>query len=200
MTEFDVEKLIQALGLQPLAGEGGLYYESYRSPEEIPLAALPERYKRLAGSKQGNSSSEAENGAPRPLGTAIFYLLTAYPAGRAKGDPSTGNASFSALHRLLTDEIYHFYLGDPLEMTLLYPDGTSRHVTLGQDIFKGQQLQFVVPHGVWQGSRLADGGRFALVGTTMAPGFTPADYEHGDRAALLEKYPQEREHILALTR
>lgn len=166
------EQVIQALHLQPLAQEGGLFSESYRSPEMIPSTALPDRYP--LGDK--------------PFGTAIFYLLT--------GDPG----SFSALHRLPSDEIWHFYLGDPLEITLLYPDGSSQQVTLGQDILNGQKVQFIVPRGTWQGTRVAKGGHFALVGTTMAPGYTPEDYEDGARTTLLEMYPQEREKILLLTR
>lgn len=85
-------------------------------------------------------------------------------------------------------------------MTLLYPDGSSRQVILGQDILNGQHVQFVAPGGVWQGTRLLPGGRFALAGTTMSPGFTPDDYEGGRREDLLRQYPNERERILALTR
>lgn len=170
--EMTVDQIIQALGLQPLPVEGGLYRETYVSEEHIPPGALPARYGQVE----------------KAFGTAIFYLLT--------HDPN----SFSALHRLLTDEVYHFYLGDPLEMTLLYPDGSSRHVLLGQDLLDGQQVQFAVPRGVWQGSRLAPGGRFALVGTTMAPGFTYTDFENGAREELLAQYPHEREYILSLTR
>lgn len=172
MPEPDVQQIIRALNLQPLTMEGGLYRESYRSPETIPGGALPERYARES----------------KPFGTAIFYLLTDHPD------------SFSAMHRLPTDETFHFYLGDPLELTLLYPNGESSQILLGQDILHGQQVQFTVPHGVWQGSRVAPGGRFALLGTTMAPGFTPTDFEAGDRAVLLERYPAEQERILALTR
>lgn len=172
MPEPDVQQIIHALDLQPLSMEGGLYRESYRSPESIPAGALPERYGRES----------------KPFGTAIFYLLTGHPD------------SFSVLHRLPTDETYHFYLGDPVEMTLLYPDGTSMQVILGQDLLAGQRVQYTVPHGVWQGSRLAPGGRFALLGTTMAPGFTPTDFEPGSRGALLEGYPSQHERILALTR
>src|SRR5438309_5994853 len=88
----------------------------------------------------------------KSAGTAIYYLLT----------PET----FSALHRLPTDEVYHFYLGDPVEMLQLWPDGTGRVVSLGQDVRAGHLLQAVVPRGVWQGSRLYSGGAFALLGTT----------------------------------
>lgn len=172
MPELDLQQIIRALNLQPLTMEGGLYRETYRSSETIPAGALPERYARET----------------KPFGTAIFYLLTGHPD------------SFSALHRLPTDETYHFYLGDPLDLTLLYPDGSAAHVRLGQDLLNGQQVQFTIPRGVWQGSRIAPGGRFSLLGTTMAPGFTPADFEAGSRAALLEQYPSERERILSLTR
>ena len=121
-------------------------------------------------------------------GTAIYYLLS--------DDPD----SFSALHRLPTDEIYHFYLGDPVEMLLLQADGRVEDVTLGPDVLKGEHVQFVVPHGAWQGSRLRDGGRFALLGTTMAPGFDPRGYEGGSRERLIAEYPAAAAAIRRLTR
>lgn len=122
---------------------------------------------------------------PRSLATAIYYLLT----------PDT----FSAMHRLRSDEVYHFYAGGPVEMLLLGPGGTVRTLTLGPDILGGMQAQAVVPKGVWQGSRLKEGS-FALLGTTMAPGFDPADYEHGSREDLIGSFPEARELIVALTR
>ncbi len=121
----------------------------------------------------------------RAFGTAIFYLLT----------PDT----FSALHRLTSDEVFHFYLGDPVTMLQLRPDGSSEVVTLGQDIYMGQQLQVVVTRGTWQGSFLDEGGEFALLGCTVAPGFEYEDYEAGSRGWLLERYPDQRELILRLT-
>ncbi|MBV9124370.1 MAG: cupin domain-containing protein [Planctomycetes bacterium] len=114
-------------------------------------------------------------GMDKSAGTAIFYLLTA--------------DTFSALHRLKTDEIFHFYLGDPVHMLQLGPDGQGRVITLGQDLPAGHQLQVLVPRGVWQGSMLAPGGAFALLGTTMAPGFDFADYEAGERGTLQAQYP-----------
>jgi hypothetical protein len=122
----------------------------------------------------------------RSFATGIYYLLT----------PDT----FSALHRLRGDEIYHFYLGDPVELVQLGPDGAGSVITLGPDLFEGMQLQTVVPHGVWQGSRLRTGGRFALLGTTVAPGFEFMDCELGHRRTLLDGYPSFRNLILALTR
>jgi len=123
-----------------------------------------------------------------PAGTAIYYLLT--------DDPD----SFSALHRLPTDEVYHFYLGDPVEMLMLHEAGRVENVTLGADVLSGQKVQHVVPSGVWQGSRLRDGGRFALLGTTMAPGFEPKSYEGGLRDALIAAYPAAANAIRSLTR
>src|SRR5262249_42167355 len=78
----------------------------------------------------------------RNLSTAIYYLLT----------PDT----YSALHRLPCDEIFHFYAGDSVLMLQLWPDGTGRIVTLGPDLAAGRQPQLLVPAGVWQGSWLSD--------------------------------------------
>src|SRR5687768_14866226 len=97
---------------------------------------------------------------PRYFGTAIYYLLT----------PET----FSAMHRLPGDEVFHFYLGDPVEMLQLRSDGTGERIIIGNDIAAGMRVQVPVPANVWQGSRLCDGGKFALMGTTMAPGFDRA--------------------------
>ena len=164
------EQIIELLRLEPLPVEGGYYRVTYLADETLDAATLPERY-----------------GGPRAPGGAIYYLLD--------GD------SFSALHRLLTDEVYHFYLGQPVEMLLLYPDGHDEVVRLGTDLAAGERVQMVVPRGVWQGSRLAaDSAGFALMGTTMAPAYDQADFELGDRAALIAAYPQRAELIRTLTR
>ena len=171
MPELTADQIIELLGLEPLPEEGGLFRQTYRSGEQIPAAALPSRY-----------------GGPRRFATAIYYLLTDAPD------------SFSALHRLKTYEVYHFYLGDPVEMLLLHPDGGSERPILGQDLAAGQQVQLVVPAGSWQGSRLMPGGRCALMGTTMAPGYEQDDFELGERERLLSGYPEQAELIRGLTR
>lgn len=122
----------------------------------------------------------------RSIGTAIYYMIT----------PET----FSALHRLPGSEVFHFYLGDPAIMLQLLPDGSSRTLTLGSDLALGQQPQVVVRGGVWQGCKLAPGGKFALMGTTMSPGFDYANYEHGARDELIAQYPGAAELIRAYTR
>ena len=121
----------------------------------------------------------------RSLSTAIYYLLT----------PDT----FSEMHRLKGDEVFHFYLGDPLEMLQLDPGGGGRILSIGSDLRLGQRPQVAVAGGTWQGTRLAEGGEFALMGTTMAPGYDPDDYESGDPAVLVKEYPQFKELIHALT-
>ena len=124
-------------------------------------------------------------GGPRSASTAIYYLLT----------PGT----VSRLRRLRADEVFHFYLGDPVEMLQLDPDGSGHTLTLGHDIAGGMHVQTVVPRGVWQGARLLAGGRFALLGATVAPGFDYADYESGDRALLQAPHPRFAELIAGLT-
>jgi uncharacterized protein len=121
----------------------------------------------------------------RSASTAIYYLLTP--------------TSISALHRVATDEVFHFYLGDPVRMLQLGPSESAREIILGSDVAAGQQLQVVVPRGVWQGSLLKPGGRFALFGCTVAPGFEYEDYEHGKRGELTEQFPEHGEMIRRLT-
>ena len=83
---------------------------------------------------------------------------------------------------------------------MLHADGRSERVLLGPDLVAGQRVQHVAPRAAWQGSRLVPGGRLALLGTTMAPGFDPLDYEPGTRAGLAAAYPDAAELIAALTR
>ncbi len=139
-----------------------------------------------AAERIGRSCLPGRYGGERCFGTAIFYLLTAN--------------SFSALHRLKSDEVFHFYMGDAVEMLQLHPDGSSSVITLGSDVAAGQRVQVVVPAMAWQGSQLKQGGAFALLGCTVAPGFERADYEQADRAELLERYPERRGLILRLSR
>jgi uncharacterized protein len=170
-TDISIQQLIDLFHLEPLQSEGGLFHQTYRSKDELSLENLPKRYP-----------------SRRRFSTAIYYLLT----------PESD--SFSAMHRLLTDEVYHFYLGDAVEMLLLHPDGRSETVIFGQDILAGQHVQFVVPYGVWQGSHLLPGGKFALLGTTMAPGFEYDEFVLGKREDLLRQYPTAEALIKKLTR
>ncbi|MEQ8733889.1 MAG: cupin domain-containing protein [Rhodospirillaceae bacterium] len=121
----------------------------------------------------------------RSFSTAIYYLLT----------PDT----FSHLHTVASDETFHFYLGDPVEMLQLFPDGQGQTRTLGQDIATDQHVTLTVPRGVWQGCRLKTGGTFALMGCTVSPGFEYQDYGHADRVTLCARYPDFVTEIKALT-
>ena len=165
------EEVIRMLRLVPLPVEGGWFRQTYLSDETIPANALSARY-----------------GEDKPFGAAIYFLLTDEPD------------CFSALHRLPSEEIYHFYFGDPVELLMLHPGGRSDRIVLGHAIGNGQSVQVVVPRDVWQGSHLLPGGKFALMGTTMAPGFTPKDFTGGDRDELIREYPAEAALIRALTR
>lgn len=118
--------------------------------------------------------------------TAIYYLLTP--------------ATMSAMHRLPGQETFHHYLGDPVEQLQLAPDGSGRVVLIGNDLAAGQRPQLVVPGGLWQGSLVLPGEcDYALMGTTMSPGFHLEDYEPGDRASLTAAYPAFAAAIAART-
>ncbi len=119
------------------------------------------------------------------MGSAIYYMLT--------GD------AFSYLHILKTDEIYHFYSGDPVKLVELNPDGSFSTTILGPDILAGHQVQHMVPAGVWQGSYLLEDSEYALLGTTMSPGFQESDFTAANREELLKKYPEMQNEIIKLT-
>ena len=171
-TPITADELKSLLHLQPHPREGGWFRETWKAGEVLPGHALPARY-------------AAGGSGDRAAGTAIYYLL----------EPN----SFSEMHRLQSDEVFHFYLGDPVEMLQLFPDGSGRRVLLGSNVAAGALLQVMVPQGVWQGSRLVSGGRLALLGCTVSPGFEYEDYESGRREKLIQHWPLWRELITALT-
>jgi len=198
------KQLIRRLRLKPLVPEGGFFRETYRARETVI-----EMHRRDTESAKRNADcgtrsaewralrlggetlfrAERRRACPRhsrrALSTSIYYLLT----------PDCP----SRLHRLPGAEVFHFYLGDPVTMLLLYPDGKSAVITLGPDIACGQRVQQVVAGRVWQGALLKPGAEFALLGTTMAPGFDPDDYEPGIRRNLVRRYPRRKALITRLT-
>jgi uncharacterized protein len=125
---------------------------------------------------------------PHAAGSAIIALVT--------------KADFSAMHRLKTDEMWHYYGGDPLEMLILHPNGNGEVVVLGPDVLAGQKLQYVVPRGSWQGARPGGKGRdsYAIFGDTLAPAFAYSDFEMGYRDELQRAYPHQAALIEQLTR
>lgn len=124
-------------------------------------------------------------GTARSLSTAIYYLL---PAGQR-----------SLLHRIGADEVWHFYLGDPLLVIELQAGAPAKVTRLGPDHRKGEQLQHVVPAGTWFGAMPAPGSTFSFVGCTVSPGFEFSDFELGDRERLLSQFSECKEAVLSLT-
>lgn len=126
-----------------------------------------------------------EHGASRPVASAIYYLLTADQRSR--------------LHRLKSDELWHFYAGSPLTVHIL--DNRGEYVTrcLGPDPGARQQFQLPIRAGCWFGATVDEPTGFSLIGCTVAPGFDFADFELADRADLCRQYPQHVECIERLT-
>ncbi len=164
------EQIIQKLGLVPLPEEGGYYKETFRSSSGF-----------VAASAFGIPSD-----GKRVASTAIYYLVT----------PD----DFSALHRVASDEVFHFYAGDPAEMIQIDEAGNLTKYTLGTDIMAGQVPQVVVRNGVWQGLKLKKGGKWALMGTTVAPGFEFEDFELGEQKEIINQFPQHESDIKQYTR
>jgi uncharacterized protein len=164
------EDVKKLLGLQPHPREGGWYVRTYETAELVGAEAFADG--RYAGARR--------------TGTAIYYLL----------EPET----FSEMHRLKSDEVFHFYAGDAVEMLQLREGGEGVMVVIGNDLQRGQRPQVVVERGVWQGSRLMEGGRWALLGCTVSPGFEFEDYETGLREQLRVGWPEFAKEIEALTR
>ncbi|MFK7914451.1 MAG: cupin domain-containing protein [Pseudomonadales bacterium] len=124
---------------------------------------------------------------PRKLYSAIHTLVT--------------ESDFSAMHRLNTDEFWMFYEGAPMEVLLLYPDGSGATKILGAEVLNGQHRQLLVPRNTWMGARLLNSAPgYALFGNILAPGFDYSDYQSGYRDALIRDYPAFAEQITALTR
>jgi predicted cupin superfamily sugar epimerase len=130
--------------------------------------------------------TSAAHDGPRSASTAIYFLLR--------------SGEFSALHRVRSDEVWHHYAGDPLELHAFDQDG-HRLCELGRDLARGQRPFAVIPANVWQAARVAGAVHgFALCGCTVAPGFDFADFELPSRAQMLEHLALYPELVMALTR
>ena len=184
LTAADV---IATIGLEPLPVEGGVYRRWYCASDVLRTDAVVANDTRANDMRADDMSADGMR-ADKPAGTAIVAMITDEPE------------SFSALHRLRTDELWHFYVGDPLVLVLLEPGGRSRRVVLGHDIGAGQMPFALAPRGCWFGADLAPGGSFAVFGCTMAPGFTPDDFHGGVLDELLAGWPHEADTIRRLHR
>jgi uncharacterized protein len=125
-------------------------------------------------------------GDKRPFSTAIYFLL------------EQGN--FSAFHHIKSDECWHFYEGDPLEIFVLQQNGELNTILLGKDFEKGQQFQYVVPANCWFASRPAQDSSYCFVGCTVSPGFDFADFELATIDSLIATYPKHQKVISSLCR
>jgi predicted cupin superfamily sugar epimerase len=137
------------------------------------------------------------------LFTSTYRSLANFPNGDPIGTGMIGlyanePKSYSCFHKLPSDEIWHFYGGDPLNLVLLYPDSSSQDIILGSKVLEGQYVQYVIPANVWQAGYMLPGGRYSLFGCTMAPGFTSKGFQAGVAAKLVKDYPDRTEDIKRL--
>ena len=171
---MDAKNIIDWFNLQPNTQEGGFFAGTYTSKLTIDNKELP-------GFKPVKPN--------RPICGGIYYFL----------DPTT----FSAMHKVTGDMLYHFYSGAPVQMLLLYPEGypnRSEVCIFSNDLAAGGNPMKMIPGGTWLGSRLVAGGEYALMGVTMSPGFDPADYSIAKRKELIRQYPDQAALITTLTR
>ncbi len=124
-------------------------------------------------------------GGARTMSTAIYFLLESH--------------HISALHRIQSNEVWHFYDGGPLDVFVIEPNGELRIIRLGRDMAAGEVFQAVVPAGCWFGSKPAPGSAFSLVGCTVAPGFDFTDFELADQSTLIAQFPEHEAVIRQLT-
>jgi len=125
-------------------------------------------------------------GGTRAFSTAIYFLL------------EQGN--FSAFHRIKSDECWHFYAGDPLDIYIIHQSGELERIFLGNDFECGQTFQYVVPAKCWFASRPAACSSYCFVGCTVSPGFEFDDLELADANSLSNVYPQHKAIIKELCR
>ena len=124
--------------------------------------------------------------AQRSLATAIYFLL---PAG-----------AFSVLHRIRSDELWHFYYGMPLEIVVVDLAGALAVKKLGLDLESGEAPQHLVSAGAWFGASVLGDSGYCLVGCSVAPGFDFRDFELADRDELTSLYPQHARLVERYTR
>ena len=163
------DEVKEILGLVKHPREGGWYVRTWESEELVAASCF----------------EDGRYDGARRTSTAIYYLL----------EPET----FSEMHVLKSDEIFHHYMGGAVEMLQLFEDGSSSRVVIGEDLEAGERPQCVVRTGVWQGTRLLKAEGWALLGCTVSPGFEFVDYGDASAEELVAKWPGEAELIRALT-
>jgi predicted cupin superfamily sugar epimerase len=131
-------------------------------------------------------SAESIPERDRSISTAIYFLLT--------GD------DYSSFHRLRSDEIWHYYAGDPVRLHMIHTDGEHQQVLVGPDVLNGQQPQAIIPQGSWFAARVEKSDGYILIGCTVAPGFDFSDFELAKRDELARLFPAHKQLIHAFTR
>lgn len=154
-------ELIALLGLTP--GSCGYMATSYRSGLDVT----------------------PEGAAPRPMGEALYFLVT-LEAG-------------VQLHRIPSDQLYHHYQGDPLEVLLLPEDGPAWTAVVGHDLAGGQRPQLLIRGGTFHAARVLPGGASALLGTTSWPALAEGELEMGDARVLAARYPEVADTLAGFT-
>ena len=122
----------------------------------------------------------------RTIAIAIYFLIE--------------KNNFSALHKIKSDETWHFYYGDALEVIEIDENGVLKYTAIGNNLLEGETFQYTVKANTWFGSRVKSGGKFSLVGCTVAPGFDFNDFELGKKEDLLKLFPQHQKVIVEMTR
>ena len=151
--------------------------------EKLNLVPLSEEGGLVAETYQSEETYEN-----RKVGSAIYYFLT--------------ENSFSHLHKLSADEMWHFYYGDPVEIIQIDDETGEKSIhKLGVDLLNGETPQVLVKKNVWQGARIIPGGTmgFTLMGTTMSPSYMDNDFIFGSREEMIKKFPEHKQDIEKVT-
>jgi uncharacterized protein len=157
--------------------------------EKLQLEKHPEGgwFKEIYRSAEVISASALPAGflGSRNISTSIYYLL--------EGD------DFSAVHRIKSDEIWHFYNGTSAIEVISIEKGKIKKQFCGNRPDENQQLQVVVPKNNWFAAQLANKEGYALVGCTVSPGFDFKDFEMSNQE-LIGQFPELEKEIDGLIR
>lgn len=177
---INAEFIIKKLELEKHTHEGGYFKESYRSPDIISIDKFHNK-------NHENKISEEKTYPKkiRPASTLIYYLLV--------------GIQYSAIHRVKSDEIWHFYLGSPVTIHIINDEHISPRVQLGNNLENDDNIHYVVTKDTWFCAEINDKTSFALMGCTVSPGFDFEDFELGSKDKLLLQYPQHKDLIERFT-
>jgi predicted cupin superfamily sugar epimerase len=178
---IDAEYIIKKLGLEKHISEGGYFKETYRSPDILSYKGFHNKIHEDEISKETFYPEKM-----RPASTLIYYLLV-------------GN-QYSTIHRVKSDEIWHFYLGSPVTLHIINKDRVSPRIQLGNNLENGENIHYVVTKDTWFCAEVNNKSSFALMGCTVSPGFDFEDFELGNQDELILQYPQHKELIVRFTK